>query len=223
VKQIDIQGMKFMVREEGYDDEYTVNEVIRDDCYRVDKKWFKGNTVVDIGSNVGDFSILCAKKFGVKDVMAFEPEPNNLRVLNINNAMNGNLVKVFPYAVGKKGFTNIDDCSGHSQTDRTIGSKVEVVSLNDVLKGKKVDLLKMDCEGGEYGIVEDTKDEIWNNVEMIIGEFHSWRWEDDPERHKKMVKRLEEFFKLEYYGFKDSNFVGKSIKSRVLNKKEVRK
>ena len=211
MKLINIQGMKFYVREENYDDEYTVNEVIRDDCYKVDPNWFQGGVVIDVGSNIGDFAIMCACKYGVKDVWAFEPEPHNLKILNLNNAVNGNKVKVMPCALGEKGFTYIDDGSGHSQTGRMTGSRVEVVSPNDILKGLKIDVMKIDCEGGEYDIVEEANDEIWNNTKMIIGEFHSWRWEEEPERHEKMIKRLEQFFKMSYYGFKDSNFVGINV------------
>jgi len=208
MKLIEEQGIKFFVRDESkYDDMFTVNEVVVEDCYKIDPSWFKGNTVIDIGANMGDFSLVCAIKYGVKDVRSFEPEPHNLEIINLNNEINGSPLKVYGVAVGKKGVTCIDNGSGHSQTGRAFGEEVEVMSLND-LDFDRCDVLKIDCEGAEYDIVEDVTNETWDKIDIIVGEFHSWRWEKEPERHERMIKRLEEFFDITYSGYKNSAFWG---------------
>ncbi len=206
MKQIELKEIKLFVRDEQphYDDLHVVNEVITEDCYRLDSKWFKGNTIIDIGANIGAF---CLQVWKYGRTIAFEPEPHNFKILEMNIALNNAKIEIHNQAVGKKGFSLIDNGSGHSQINRPVGSKVEVVSLDDI-KFDKCDLLKMDCEGGEYDIVEYTSDETWEKVDRLIGEFHSWYWEADPGKHKRMVDRLKKFFRLSYYGFKDSNFIG---------------
>jgi FkbM family methyltransferase len=206
VKQIELNGIKLFVRDEQphWDDLHVVNEVITEDCYRIDPGWFKGNTIIDIGANIGAF---CLQVWKYGRTIAFEPEPHNFELLQMNVALNKADVELHNQAVGKPGHTLIDDGSGHSQTNRLVGNEVGVVSLDSV-KLDKCDLLKCDCEGGEYDIVQYTSDKTWKKIDRIIGEFHSWYWEADPERHKRMIKRLERFFKLSYYGFKNSNFVG---------------
>ena len=208
IKQIELNGIKLFIREEqpAFDDLHVVNEVITENCYKLTPEQVKDKVVVDIGANIGSFSLL-AWKWRAKQVIAFEPEPHNFDILKMNIVLNNADIEIHNKAVGIKGWTKIDNSSGHSQTGRDIGVDVEVVSLND-LDIDKIDLLKCDAEGGEYEIIETINNETLNKIQRIVGEFHSWRWEKDPKRHKNLVKRLEQFFELSYYGFKNSNFIG---------------
>ena len=209
MKKIDIQGMSFYVREENYDDEYTVNEVIRDNCYKLKPEWIKNKVVIDAGANIGDFSVLCWK-LGARKVIAFEPEPNNFEILKLNIAVNGADVDIRNEALGITGTTFIDNSSGHSQTGRITGSPVKVVSLNDVVDSLDSFVFKMDVEGAEYDIIETATDETMLKIERIIGELHSWRWDEEPERHKNLILKLEKYFSLSYDGYKNSNIQGKN-------------
>ena len=208
MKQIEIKGIKLFIREEQphYDDKHVVNEVIVENCYRLTPKDVKDKVIVDIGANIGDFSLM-VWKWGAKRIIAYEPEPHNLELLKMNVALNNANIEIKPVAVGKKGYSLMDDGSGHSQIGRKFGNKVRVESIND-LKIDHIDLLKMDCEGGEYDMIEDAKEETLKKIDKIIGEFHSWRWEKEPERHQKLIEKLEKFFKLSYWGFKNSTFRG---------------
>jgi FkbM family methyltransferase len=62
-----------------------------------------GDVIIDVGAHIGSYTIRCAKAVGEKGiVIAFEPDPENFKVLLLNVKMN-NLKNViaFPYAVGK--------------------------------------------------------------------------------------------------------------------------
>ena len=58
-------------------------------------------TVLDVGANVGQFAIACAKIFRDVTVHSFEPEPGSLDKLRQNAARVGR-VQVYPVALGEK-------------------------------------------------------------------------------------------------------------------------
>lgn len=67
-------------------------------------KLFEGATVIDIGANVGWFSLLAAKHVGhFGEVHAFEPRPGTLSMLRRTIAQNRlqSIVRVWEYALGK--------------------------------------------------------------------------------------------------------------------------
>jgi len=61
------------------------------------------DVVIDVGAHIGSYTIRCAKAVGEKGlVIAFEPDPENFKVLLLNVKMNDlRNVIAFPYAVGK--------------------------------------------------------------------------------------------------------------------------
>jgi FkbM family methyltransferase len=62
----------------------------------------QGDCVIDVGANVGYFTLLAAQKVGREGrVFAFEPEQNNYAALNKNVARNDmSHVHTYPYAIG---------------------------------------------------------------------------------------------------------------------------
>jgi FkbM family methyltransferase len=203
-------GLTIFVRDEepAFDDKFTVREIFDEDAYRFDPKWVKDGVVIDIGANIGCFSLLAAKS-GAKKILSFEPEPHNLEILNLNVAANDLPIEVIPHPVGYPRLTYIDNGSGHSQIGRESGSPVEVIDINPYLD--QIDhilLVKLDCEGGEYEFVETISDENLKKIERMVGEFHSFLWKNDIKRHEKMIERLEKYFDLTYWGYKDSTFMG---------------
>lgn len=203
------QGLTIFVRDEEpkYDDKFTVREIFDEDAYRFDPKWVKGGIVVDIGTNIGCFSMLAAVS-GAAKVLSFEPEPHNLEVLRLNVEANELPIDVIPHPVGYPRLTHIDDGSGHSQIGRDTGAEVKVVDVNPYLDPfERIALVKLDCEGGEYEFVETISEENLAKIDRIVGEFHSFLWENDITRHNLMISRLEKHFAMEYWGYKDSTFL----------------
>ena len=74
---------------------------------------------------------------------------------------------------GRVELTNSGDSNQSRVFDQKNGS-IEMISLKNIVNkiGGKIDLLKMDCEGSEWEILEDS--ESLKNVNNITLEYHLW-------------------------------------------------
>lgn len=119
-----------------------------------------GSTVLDIGAHHGYFSILAAREVGENgQVYALEPVPKNFQILTRNIELNGfNNVLPINKAVSDQNTTlpfyfRSETGTGGSllKTDRTNEESVNVecVTIDDLLDGRTVNVLKMDVEGFE--------------------------------------------------------------------------
>ena len=174
------------------------------------------DTVVDIGANIGYFTLLAARLVGEGGkVYAFEPEPRNYNMVLKNIALNGyeNVVPV-QKAVSNVGGTvrlylSSKDIGAHTirqyhdkeQFDeKESGEFVEVesITLDEFLEDRKhsVDVIKMDIEGAEMAALSGMDRIIRENqnLKMFI-EFY-------PSAIREMGYSPEEFVhKLLNYGF----------------------
>jgi FkbM family methyltransferase len=193
-KRFIVRKAEFILREDKYDC-IVMNEVLELDCYRfMDRINIEGLNVLDIGANIGIFSVMAALK-GC-NVTSYEPEPHNFEMLNKNIEHNSVKVKAYQLAVGKPGKYCIEDNGGCSRLGSS-GSPVECVSINTIIN-EPVYFLKMDCEGSEYPIFEDATDETLTKINEFAIEFHPDLVDDYT--HNKVISRLEEFFDLEITG-----------------------
>ena len=122
-----------------------------------------GDSVLDIGANVGYFTVLGAKLVGPQGkVFAFEPEPSNYDVLLKNLELNGHMnVITLPKAVSnQKGTAELIisdlDSGFHSLAHLNLPERgtvtVETITIDDFMEENgwpQIDLVKMDIEGGE--------------------------------------------------------------------------
>lgn len=126
----------------------------------------EGDTLIDVGANIGYYTILAAKRVGPRGrVIAFEPEPNNFAILKRNVEANGftNVILEQKALSNKPGTLRLyleeENKGGHKVFQ--FGSarpfvEVEAVRLDDYLKEYKgrIDLIKIDTEGAEGAILE---------------------------------------------------------------------
>jgi FkbM family methyltransferase len=140
---------------------------------------------IDVGANIGYFSCLMSKLAGpAGKVLAIEPDPQNLKLLEqnikINNLKN---VVVHPSALGAGegsamlGLYKSSNRGRHSLLEKDAKSqiKVPVRTLDDVARnsGKNVgswSLVKIDVEGYE-GFVIDGARETLPRIETLVMEF----------------------------------------------------
>jgi len=178
-KVIEIQGSKMLI--DSKDVSPTILETFEGYAKnlvheRATTKLFKqvvkeGNMVVDLGANIGYFTLLAAKLVGENGkVFAFEPEPQNYSYLKKNIKLNNyNNVETLQKAVSdRNGKTELYVCSydtGHHSINQYNGIEaysrgrhtekhsieIETVALDSFLEGKTdhVDVIKMDVEGAE--------------------------------------------------------------------------
>jgi FkbM family methyltransferase len=125
------------------------------------------DTFVDVGANVGVYTILAAKNVGAQ-VVSFEPIPSTFqnlkRNVDANNA--GERVSLMCYGVGEQPatlrFTASMDAINHvlgpdEQPGNTAVVEVPVGRMDDLLQGRQPALLKIDVEGYEWPALNGAK------------------------------------------------------------------
>lgn len=171
-------GLKFDLRPDYDTDEIVVREIFEENVYEVhDTRFNLGGVTIDIGANIGTFSVLAA--YYGSEVYAIEPEPNNLEALKINVELNSmsDKIHICPYAISDyKGTAVISDSGGGStiKDDGIYGAEVEVMSLDnffDLYHINEVDVLKVDVEGAELEIIIGASKETLNKCKFITMEF----------------------------------------------------
>lgn len=116
--------------------------------------------IVDIGAHIGYFSVLYSKLVGPDGhVYAFEADPENYKLLEYNTRRLKNISrnkKAVSEHTGTVDFYHIENSTGcHSVIDPDeISHKITVdsVALDDLITSgeiEKVDIIKIDIEGGE--------------------------------------------------------------------------
>ena len=135
-------------------------------------------TVVDIGSNVGFFSLAARDRFPGATIHAYEPNPRTLTYLARNAAAAD--VQVFPEAVGASaGSVWLEDVGDSNQARISDGAKagtrVPQVPLTQVVDrlGGSIDLAKIDCEGAEWEMFQNP--EPWRSIRLLRMEYHLWK------------------------------------------------
>lgn len=143
-----------------------------------------GNVVVDVGANVGVFSVYAATQAPGVKVYAYEPAGENVKwlVKNVDESRLQN-VHVFEQAVtgvGGRRRLHIDRSNGMTHriapaSSEASGVSVSCTGLDELLESNRIarcDLLKLDCEGSEYEILRDTPTSALQRVQRIVGEYH---------------------------------------------------
>ena len=123
---------------------------------------------VDVGANVGSYTILACKAVGARG-FAFEPVPSSYKRLVENMRLNdvGEKVKCINKGVGAKlgslAFTSGSDTTNHAlasgeQCDNKV--TVEMTSLDSVLRDESPALMKIDVEGYETLVLEGAQETL---------------------------------------------------------------
>lgn len=164
-----------------------------------------GMRVLDVGANVGYFTLLFARLVGPGgQVYAFEPEPRNFELLQRNIARNGytNITAV-PKAVSRRSgsqrlYKSADNLGDHRLAHGTAGREwvdVSVVALDEFLAADAgVDFIKLDIQGAECSALEGARTLIARSGPLnLITEF--WpagirAFGDDPERYLQELSGL---------------------------------
>jgi len=156
-------------------------EILVQHCYALTTK-ISPKLIIDVGAHCGIASLFFKTAYPEAKIIAIEPNPNILTMLEENIWQNSlSNIEVWPYAIGQKAgkqklFSAAEEWYSVSslRPDRqsTSQSLVEVITLSSVLKKfPQVDLLKIDIEGEEKKVLTEAKDFL-PQVKNLLVECH---------------------------------------------------
>jgi len=164
-----------------------IAEVVDYDAYQLRQlQWGarREHHILDIGANVGVTSLLFSQIPGAR-VTCYEPDPGNCALLRENLALNGiTNARVIQAAITTVNGTvqfqrDKESTGGHVARGRLATNDhriaVRAMRLDSVLEeypGQVIDLLKCDCEGDEYAIVDQITAELAARIRNVTLEVH---------------------------------------------------
>jgi len=143
---------------------------------------FKSTTdtpvIIDCGANIGLSTIYFKTKYPLAKIISFEPDPYVFETLTKNIELtNNNGITLINKGLGKISETKKFFSEGADggrialpEDDQNIIS-IEIEILSPYLK-EPVDMLKIDIEGSELEVLEESSNEL-KNVKNIFIEYHS--------------------------------------------------
>jgi FkbM family methyltransferase len=173
-------------------------EQFADDCYRLHDFLAplqdRPVQVLDVGAHIGSFAIHVATLHPRARIECYEPSPESARYLRRNIGQNGLGERVTAHELAlsdRKGTALLDDNDGGSvhnglmQSDRRLvdgadaldrrhAIEVPTTTFDDAVTAAPTppDVVKMDCEGGEYALVYASSAASWAAVERVVMEYH---------------------------------------------------
>ena len=167
-------------------------EIYLEKCYQPNPDFVprKDWTVVDLGANMGFYTLQAAYADNSARVIAVEPIPAYVCILKENisrNSMN-HRVQVIEAAVTSRGQSQVPmtiwfSASGEpmvwtvvpQDAKRVQTIHVPGITLAEVFERGRIDrcdLLKVDIEGAEYDIFEAVSERLWKRIHRIVMETH---------------------------------------------------
>jgi FkbM family methyltransferase len=167
---------------------------------RLFQDWVQpGMRVVDVGSNIGYFTLIAASQVGqAGHVYAFEPNPSTFELLQRNVEINGlgdrtTLIQKAVFSESKTvrfhhlkqhhAYSSLNlypDESLKKLQDESIAFDVDAISLDEYFAefNAAIDVVKIDIEGGEPDVLRGMQMLIRQNPKLaIICEFESYRFQ----------------------------------------------
>ncbi|MCW8306056.1 FkbM family methyltransferase [Acidiphilium sp. PA] len=166
-----------------------IGKIVRESVYEPDvsaifrRTLRQGMGVLDIGANIGYFSMLSAAIVGPSgQVFAVEPNQQNARLLEASRRLNdfGQITLIHAAAGAKTGILSLH--TSHS-TGTTSGVPDEIgalltarivpcLALDSIIPAdRRIDLIKIDVDGAEYPAMQGCEQIIRRHRPAIISEF----------------------------------------------------
>jgi FkbM family methyltransferase len=172
-----------------------------DEDYKFRESNAKHMNILDIGANVGFFSMYIAKKFPNAVIYSFEPFPETFRKFTEHIKING-LTNIKPFNIAISDFEGTSkfysfEWSGcntliEGKFDENLHKVTEVEcrsfeSLPSLTGVNEFDFAKIDCEGSEYPIFFNSSDEMIMRVKKYVLEVHN----SDKYKKEDLIQRFE--------------------------------
>ena len=172
-------------------------EIVYKDDYRLRTDPLPaGAVVVDIGANIGMFSLHVAADLGAARVYAFEPFPESFALLRRNAEHNHlDAIVPIPLAIAGEAGTRELHMQGRHGVHSLFGTSGEAVRIECITLAEafaryditRCDFLKLDCEGAEYEILLKAPSDVYARIQRLALEYHDWITDH---HHDELVRRL---------------------------------
>lgn len=147
--------------------------------YRLNNTYAVHDVIIDIGCHIGSFADEVLSR-GAGSCHCYEPDPELFKLASQNLSSYGNRAIMFNAPVwGRQELVNFVRAESLQNTGVGRvwghgGSPVATVAFDDVVlkaaNGGRVRLLKLDCEGSEWSILQDAT--TLSLIDEIVGEWH---------------------------------------------------
>lgn len=190
-------GLKIKVRANSTDVQAFTNVWILKEYSSQVQSINESDVIIDIGAHIGFFTLYVSRFCKNGSVFCFEPVKENYELLSYNVNLNRiKNVKTFHKAVADKSevvrvYLNSDAAAHSIFAKGSSYEEVESISLKEILDSNKIEtcnLLKMDCEGSEYIILNSLPDKYFERIHKIVMEYHLVI--EKPELIQDLIKKL---------------------------------
>ena len=180
-------GLALILRQRPEHDLHIAKEIFAQRIYALPKEAATPaadlQTIVDVGANVGYSILYFLHHYPAATIIAFEPHPRHVACIQEHlaaNAIDLMRVQLHPVAVSNApGEFLLTDAGAGSMllpvaTRKAGGAKtipVRVVDLFPLVENLRIDLFKMDIEGGEYPILDDPRFARLD-IGLLVLEYH---------------------------------------------------
>ncbi len=219
IKNIEIKGFQMFITPRYI--QHYVESQYEQFSSEIIKNYLKPNSVfVDVGAHYGYYSLLAHHVHKNTKIIAIEPVKENFEIIMKNMQLN----KIEDYELhniaasdnsGLKNFhiTEASDSAGfynHYLTKTKKIIKIKTIQLDEIIKNRKVDFIKIDVEGHEIPVLSGLKQTIKNNDKMVmLIEFNPELQERAGYHPKVLLKTLKN---LEYDMFLIDEYSRKYIR-----------
>ena len=188
----------------------TFAEIFEQNTYGVVPEEIQGNTVIDIGANVGMFALYCVE-LGAERIISVEAQPTIYQLGLLSYvAQYPSVTPVHNAVYSKDGDTVLIKNHHHGSQVGLEGDPVTTITLSTLLekyniKGNNL-VLKMDCEGSEFDIIMNIDRNVLRRFKVIYAEVHgdfsrNPEWKDPAVFENKLtefgfirVKIIQQFY-----------------------------
>lgn len=175
-----------------------VRDVYLEDCYGIGGMALRPKYVADVGAHIGTFARLAHRRWPQAKIACIEPHPANWPALHANVGRFADVVTaactyeagplgilstIYPGTtntggsivtpVGGDRWREESNSTDYLPADGTVEA-VTLEAIRDQLGWPRIDLLKLDCEGAEFSILEHADLDALG-VRWIVGEWHDRR------------------------------------------------
>lgn len=168
-------------------DESVFYEIFQGREYKILDPFIKNSRtlILDVGAHIGLFSIYARTFNPLVKIWSCEPEEENFAALKENLKLNNvKNIEIKNLAVSDKTQEEMmflsEDSHNHSllkeaKVDSDKCKKVRTTTIDRILERYDVcDLIKMDCEGAEFKIIQSIAPETFKKIKAIYIEYHKY-------------------------------------------------